>query len=145
MATTNSPRWAILQAIISALQADPALAGITIIRNPRHASSLAKGERVIVVKRQPGSLIEKPGQQEKRRFAILTGAISRKVDADQDADALALAVGNCLRKALGLLIKQNKVLNLSESIDESEVEGLDIDGAIELSTWEIQYIQSRPL
>lgn len=145
MATTNSPRWAILQTIISALQADPALAGIPIIRNPRHASSLAKGERVIVLKRQPGSLLEKPGQEEKRRFAILTGAISRKDDADQDADALAFAAGNTIRKTLGVLLRECRVVNLSESVDENDVEGLDIDGAIELSTWEIQYIQTRPL
>ena len=53
--------FAIGAAIVHALRSDPALAGVTVLDNPKRASDLQAGARIVFFEDQADKLIEQPG------------------------------------------------------------------------------------
>ena len=139
----NSLRWSLMQTLLAALQASPALAGVRVVRNPRGPASLAHGAHTVFLKDQNDTLVSKAGQVEKRTHQFLLGVVARTDGADGEADALHEAAADVLRGALRTLL-QGRAENLGESNTQFEAASLEIDGALCLSTWELQYRKPGP-
>ena len=69
--------FAIGAAIVHALRSDPALAGVTVLDNPKRASDLQAGARIVFFEDQADKLIEQPGQSAKRTYSFTVGVINR--------------------------------------------------------------------
>jgi hypothetical protein len=138
---TQSARWAIFDAICTALESDALLQDLPVVRNPRTATQLGAGEQLIVAKWGSDSLMEKPGQRERRKFRLIVGSVSRKATgADKDADAIHQAVGEVVRKALTTLAQlPDRVARIAEGDTTPDIDGIEVAGAMVLSTWEIDY------
>jgi hypothetical protein len=139
----NSLRWGVMQTLLTALQAAPALSGVLVIRNPRSPKSLTQGAHMVFLKDQRDTLTIKPGQTERRAVQFLLGTVAHTDTADSDADALHEAAADVLRAALPTLTQACRVVNLSETDTQFEAAGLEIDGALCLSTWALEYIKPR--
>ena len=144
----HSARYLIREAIALALAAEPAFAGLPIIRNPREASSLSKGVQVLVIKDENDILqsqtgTAKSGVTEKRVFSFGLGVVSRNEGADADADLLHVIATRVVRATLQALQQSRQVLELKESSVQFSVENLQIDGALVLGNWEVVYVRNR--
>lgn len=141
----NSLRWQAMQTLLAALQAAPTLAGVRVVHNPRGPTSLGQGNHTVFLKDKVDTLSDKSGQMEKRSHEFLLGAVARTDAADGEADALHEAAADVLRSALKTVLQGSRVTNLSESATQFEAANLEIDGALCLSTWELQYRKTGPL
>ncbi len=144
----HSARWLIREAVKTALQDAPNLFGLPIVVNPREPSSLAVGERVLVIKEQSDALQSqigtlKSGFTEKRVFNFSVGIVSRVEGADDDADLLHPQVRKAVYSCFPELRKVVQSLEYKENNVTFEVENLDIDGALVLSNWEVTYTKNR--
>lgn len=139
----NSLRWGAVQTLLEALQAAPTLAGVRVVHNPRTPASLGQGLHTVFLKDQSDTLIDKSGQMEKRSHQLLLGVVARTAGADCDADALHEAACEVLRGAVKTLL-QGRMVNLAESATQFEAASLEIDGALCLSTWTLQYRKTGP-
>lgn len=135
----NSLRWGAMQALLAALRTAPALADVVIVHNPRAPASLQRGAYVVFLKDQTDTMINKPGQSERRTHQFLMGAVARSDAADCEADALHEAVSGVLHSCLKTLVQQFHVMSLGEINTQFESASLEIDGALCLSTWEVVY------
>lgn len=135
----NSLRWAAMQTLLAALQAAPTLAGVRVVHNPRTPAALGDGAYIVFLKDQPDTLVNKPGQSERRTHQFLMGVVARSDIADCEADALHLAASGVLHSCLKTLVQQCNVMSLSEVNTQPESASLEIDGALCLSTWEVVY------
>lgn len=139
----QSARWAIFNAVATALETDARMQGLRLVRNPRNPSHLAGGEQLLVLKWGSDSLTDKPGQREKRKFRLILVSVSRKADgAEQDADAIHQAAGQVVREILPVLAQLpevDSVGGIAEGDTAPDVDGLEVDGAAVLSSWEISY------
>jgi hypothetical protein len=145
--TTQSARWAIFNAIAVALAGDARLQGLRVVRNPRNATQMGAGEQLVAIKWGSDSLTEKPGQREKRKFRLIVASISRKAEgADKDADAIheaAYAIVREILPAIAQLPEVDAIGGIAESDTTSDIDGLEVDGAVVLSSWEINYARRR--
>ena len=141
----NSVRWGAVQTLLAALQAAPALAGARVVHNPRTPASLGQGVYTVFIKDQTDTLTDKSGQAEKRSHQLLLGTVARSEHADCEADALHEAACDVLRSALKVLMQEKRVVNLTEESTQFEAASLEIDGALCLSTWSLQYRKPGPL
>lgn len=141
----NSMRWQAVQTVLTALRAAPALAGVRVVHNPRTPASLGQGVYTVFVKDQTDTLADKSGQVEKRTHQMLLGTVARSEHADREADALHEAACGVLRDTLRVLMQGNGVVNLTEESTQFEAASLEIDGALCLSTWTLQYRKPGPL
>lgn len=144
----HSARWLIREAVKTALRDAPALFGLPIVVNPREPSSLAVGERVLVVKEQSDALQSqagtlKSGFTEKRVFNFSVACVSRVEGADDDVDLLHAAARKAVFECFEPLRKLVQSLEYKENNVTFEVENLDIDGALVLSNWEVGYVKNR--
>jgi hypothetical protein len=139
----NSLRWGAMQTLLTALQTDPALAGVRVVHNPRTPASLNQGSHTVVLKDQTDTLTDKAGQVEKRTHQFLLAVVARTDAADCEADALHEAAADVLRAALKTVL-QGRAENLSEAHTQFEAKDLEIDGALCLSTWELKYRKPGP-
>jgi len=145
--TKQSARWAIYNEIATALENDGQLQGVKVVRNPRTAQHLGSGEQLVVIKWGSDSPTELNGNNEKRKFRVIVGGISRKREApDADADALHLAAGDVVKRTLQSLNQLpgiSQVKSIHEGDTTPDIDGIEVDGAIVLTTWEIDYKQRR--
>ena len=144
----HSARWLIREAVKTALRDAPELFGLPIIVNPREASILAVGKRVLVIKEQSDALQSqtgtlKSGFSEKRIFNFSVACVSRVEGADDDVDLLHVAARKAVFDCFEPLRKVVQSLEYKENNVTFEVENLDIDGALVLSNWEVSYIKKR--
>lgn len=141
--TTNSTRWVIFNAMASALETAPELQGVPVRRNPTSAIALKQGEHMVVVRWNTDTLIDSPGGKEKRQFRLLIGSIAKTAQSDQDADALHQVVGEVARRAIVALNSSvHKVRPLEREITP-DLDAILMEGALVLSTWEIDYDKPR--
>lgn len=140
----NSLRWQAMQTLLAALQAAPGLAGVRVVRNPRAPGTLAQSAHTVFLKDQTDTLADKRGQMQSRSHQFLLGAVARTDAADCEADALHEAAAEVLRAAIPGILAE-RVVNLSEVSTQFEAASLEIDGALVLSTWELQYRKPGPL
>lgn len=142
----NSLRWKAMQTLLQALRANPVLggAGILVVHNPRSPASLAKGPYCVFIKDQNDTLVGNAGQAEKRGHQFLLGVVARSDDAECDADALHEAAADTLRATRKVLMQDNRAENLTEANTQFESASLEIDGALCLSTWTLNYRKPSP-
>lgn len=144
----HSARWLIREAVKTALSEAQALYGLPVIVNPRTASSLAVGDRVLVVKEQSDAFQSqtgtlKSGFSEKRVFNFSVACISRVEGADDDVDLLHVTARAAVFACFEPLRKVVQSLEYKENNVTFEVENLDIDGALIVSNWEVGYVKNR--
>lgn len=136
---TNSPRWAIFNAVCAALERAPELQGVPVKRNPTSALAIKRGELLLVVRWNADSLTEKRGQIERRQFRLLVGSIAATEQADRDADAMHTVAGEVARRTLTELASQHGVGNLAEREITPDLDSILIEGALVLSAWDVNY------
>jgi hypothetical protein len=147
----HSARWIIREAVKTALQNAPELFELPIVVNPREASSLGVGKRVLVIKEQSDALQSqtgtlKSGFTEKRVFNFSVACVSRVADvggADDDVDLLHVSARAAVFACFEPLRAVVQSLEYKENNVMFEVENLDIDGALVLSNWEVTYTKKR--
>jgi hypothetical protein len=144
----HSARWLIREAVKAALQSAPELFELPIIVNPREASSLGVGKRVLVIKEQSDALQSqtgtlKSGFTEKRVFNFSVACVSRVEGADDDVDLLHVSARAAVFSCFEPLRAVVQSLEYKENNVTFEVENLEIDGALVLSNWEVAYTKKR--
>jgi hypothetical protein len=140
----NSIRYRISAAIVEALRAAPALAGVKVLDNPTDASALQAGERLVLVEDQTDRFIDQKNQQGKRRFAFTLGAINRSANDRAGADADYQAAEAAVRGTHKHLMSTLGCGPLHEEEVTFRVEGIDVGGALVLGTFSVEYLKSRP-
>lgn len=140
----NSPRWAIMQTLLTALQTAPTLAGVRILHNPRGPAALAQGEHLVFLKDQTDTLSDNAGQQQTRSHQFALGAVSHASDADCQADALHEAAASVLRSTAKTTMSNQRAINLLEQATSFDVGTLELDGTLVMSTWVLQYRKAAP-
>lgn len=142
--STQSLRYQISAAIVQALSTAPALSGAVVLDHPKAPSDLSKGTRVIFVEDQADDLIDQPNQQAKRSFSFAVGVINRTAQdrAGADADNLAseAAIRQCHQDVLASTLRCGQLRELGVRF---KVEGLDVGGALILTSYAVDYRKGR--
>ena len=139
-------------AVVSALTAEMGPTGVSVIDNPTTVAALDKGRRVVFVEDRDDNLISKEGQAEARTFSFVIGVINRTDGARAGADAdmqQAKAVATLAARDACMALVASKALVISQYPREGQRtyrhERIDIDGALILTSFEIDYrLPSRP-
>ena len=133
--------FAIGSAIVAALRADPALAGAKVLDNPKRASDLQDGARIVFFEDQSDKLISQPGQAAKRTYAFTLGAINRtqhdRQGAHADYRAAKRAVRNCLPAVNKLVQLYDR--GLAEGDVIYRLENIDVGGGLVLGLFTVDY------
>lgn len=137
--TANSLRWQLFDAVATALEAAPALQGVEVVRNPQQPPRLDPGAYLIVVRWNSDALESKPGQREKRRLRMAVASLANTPAAARDADALHQAVVAVVRATMPTLNSVATEVVPSESDTSPDLEGILIEGALVVSSWDIAY------
>lgn len=133
--------FAIGAAIVHALRSDPALAGVTVLDNPKRASDLQAGARIVFFEDQADKLIEQPGQSAKRTYSFTVGVINRteqdRRGAHADYRAAKRAVRNCL-PAINALVRL-EARGMVEGDVLYRLENIDVGGGLVLGQFTVDY------
>lgn len=140
----SSQRLLISNTLVAALRSAADMVGAQILDNPTEAQGLAKGDRVVWIEDQVDDPIEQAGQQGKRRFTFALGVINRTSDDRAGADADHQAALSAITKAHTALMRDHRCGPLREGQTVFRVEGLDIGGALILTTYTVEYLRPRP-
>lgn len=132
---------AIGAAIVAALRTAPALNGATVLDNPKRASDLQTGSRIVFFEDQADKLIEQPGQLAKRTYSFTLGVINRtqndRQGAHADYRAAKRAVRNCL-PAINALVRL-EARGMVEGDVMYRLENLDVGGGLVLGLFTVDY------
>lgn len=143
MSLPQSAGFELVGKVVTAFASEPDLTGLPVVRNPRRPQDLAEGTRVIIVAESSDKQVSKAGNRETRVRSFSVGALSRVEGADADADALAELVSSVTHAALVLMQATAEITRMAEVSVQFHVDDLEVDGAIVVSGWEIQYIRKR--
>jgi hypothetical protein len=138
---SNSTRWALFNAVATALETAPELQGVPVHRNPKQAVPLAPGEYALLAFWGRDSLVERKGNDDVRSFDIAVGSMANTEQAARDADAMHQVATNVLRLILPALngVPGVREVNVREADKGSELEKPLIEGDIVLSTYTLTY------
>jgi hypothetical protein len=130
---------------------DPPDLRLKIERNPRNPYTRKDGDRIIWVTTESDSWVDEKAAIGKRRYAFTLGFICRLKLADEIADqdyiqamttirdrgtrVIAEAVTAAGGQIGGAVVERNTVYS---------VEGIEIDGALILAGWHIEYSRPKP-
>ena len=133
--------FAIGAALLAALRADPALAGVRVIDNPVRASDLADGARVVFFEDAGDAPIEQPGQSAKRTYSFTLGAINRTTEARAGAHADYRAAKRVVRNAMPAISSAVRLegRGLVEGAVAYRIENIDVGGGLVLGTYTVDY------
>jgi hypothetical protein len=143
MSLPQSVGFQLVGKVVAAFASAPDLIGLPVVRNPRRPQDLSVGTRVIIVAESSDKQISKAGNRETRVRSFSVGALSRLEGADADADALAELVSNVTHAALVAMAATAEITRMTEASVQFHVDDLEVDGAIVVSGWEIQYTRKR--
>lgn len=142
----SSVPFLISAAVVSALEADTELTGVTVVDNPETATALDKGARVVFVEDKEDFPIDKPGQAEGRTFAFIVGVINRsagaRAGADADMERVKAVATLAARDGCKALVTSKAIVNFQyprEMQRAYRVEGIDVGGALITTRFEIDY------
>lgn len=143
----NSTRYAIHQVVMALVEAVAADESADALNNPALPVGLqGRAAKVLFVLGRGDDLIDQPGAREKRRARLVLGAYARTATADLDADALHFAARSAVRG--GLRAAMNGVGIMAPIVRETQVEPdlkeTQTDGALLLSAYEIEYLETYP-
>ena len=145
-ALPHSPAHAITSALFAAIAADPLLSPLPLSRNPRRAAQLGDGPVVLVLKEVRDGMSRDPGAAELRQREVSLGVVCRATGADALADKVYHYLHIVAYDALSTLQQSNADVRSIKEIDTRyEVEDIEIDGAIVIGTWSVNYRYRRPI
>lgn len=133
--------FAIGAALLAALRAAPALAGVRVFDNPSRASDLAEGARIVFFEDAGDAPIEQPGQSAKRSYSFTLGAINRTPDARAGAHADYRAAKRAVRNAMPAISNVVRLdgRGLVEGAVAYRLENIDVGGGLVLGTYTVDY------
>lgn len=140
----SSQRYLISATLMAALRSAADLADALVLDNPTEAQALSKGDRIVWIEDQADDPIEQAAQQGKRRFTFALGVINRTSDDRAGADVDHQAALAAITKAHTPLMRDHRCGPLREGQTVFRVEGLDIGGALILTTYTVEYLRPRP-
>lgn len=143
MSLPQSAGFELVGKVVAAFASATDLTGLPVVRNPRRPQDLAVGSRVIIVAESSDKQLSKAGNRETRVRSFSVGALSRGEGADADADGLAELVSSVTHAALASMQATAEITKMAEVSVQFHVDDLEVDGAIVVSGWEIQYIRKR--
>lgn len=144
-ALPHSAGYAITSALLGGIAANALLSGLPLSRNPRRPAHLGKGSVVLVLSDKEDNLVSDPGAAELRRRDVSLGVLCREDDADALADKVYQHLHVAAYDALRLLQQTNADIRaLKETGVRFSVEDIEIDGAIVIGGWSIDYRYRRP-
>jgi hypothetical protein len=141
----NSTRYRIHQVFKTVLTPVAASNSAALLTNPVLPMGLKEhGNRVLFTLDRGDDLMEQPGQKEKRRAKLVVGAFVRSDDADNDADQLHFAARTAIKRIKLALTAQSIDTIVREVQTESELKEHAVEGALLLSSFEIEYKETYP-
>ena len=122
--------YAIGAAVVQTLRAAPELAGALVLDNPRRASDLSEGDRIVFFEDQSDRQRDNPAQVQHRTYSFAVGVVSR-------------AAKRALR-TLGMAAITSAGVDINGAgIREGEVryrlENIDVGGELVLGTFTLDY------
>ncbi len=130
-------------AIVQALRDAPALAGAMVLDNPRRASGLAEGARIVFFEDAGDRPRSNEAQVQHRTYSFTLGVISRAANARQAAHTDYRAAKRVLRLVCMPAMTQAGVEVTGGGLREGEVtyrlENIDVGGELVLGTFTIDY------
>lgn len=142
----NSARYAIHQTAMALVAAVAGANAAEAVNNPALPIGLqGRAAKVLFLLGRGDDLIDQPGAREKRCARLVLGAYARTAAADLDVDALHFAARIALR---GLRVALSGAgINapiVREVQAEPELKATQADGALLLSAYEVEYIETYP-
>ena len=133
--------YAIGAAIMGALRADASLVGAKVLDNPRRASDLQDGARIVFFEDQNDKLIQQPGQSAKRTYGFTLGVINRTTSDRQGAHADYRAAKRVIRNSMPEIVKlvQIEGRGLVEGDVLYRLENIDVGGGLVLGLFTVDY------
>ena len=130
-------------AIVQALRDAPALTGAVVLDNPRRASDLSEGARIVFFEDAGDTPRSNEAQVQARTYRFTLGVISRAASARQAAHADYRAAKRALR-TLGMAAITSAGVDINGAgIREGEVryrlENIDVGGELVLGTFTLDY------
>jgi hypothetical protein len=141
----NSTRYRIHQVFKTVLTPVAASNSAALLTNPVLPVGLKEhGNKVLFTLDRGDDLLEQPGQREKRRAKFLVGAFVRSDDADNDADQLHFAARTAIKRIKAAMALEGIDTLVREVQAEQEVKEHAVEGALLLSSFEIEYKETYP-
>jgi hypothetical protein len=144
--TAQSIPYLLSQALVQALGAAPDLAGAVVKDNPTDPQQLSDGARLVFVEDKGDAPLSRPGQAEGRTFTVTVGVINRtegdRAGADADMQAAKTAVQAATLEAGRVLVASKRILAIQAAREGQRayrVEGIDVGGAMVVTTFDIDY------
>lgn len=137
----NGAAFAIGAAFFAALQAEAAFEGARLLDNPKRASDLDDGERVVFFE----DVSDGPGAQDKpleRVYRYNLGVINRTEQARLGSHRDYRTAKRTVKSALSRLKEVVQVANHREGEVAFRLENVDVGGGLVLGTFSISYRDS---
>lgn len=133
--------YAIGAAIVAALRASAALSGATVLDNPKRASDLSTGDRIVFFEDQADKPIAQPGQSQRRVYAFSVGVINRTEQDRQQAHADYRAAKRVVRSCMPEIGKLVQIdgRGLAEGDVSYRLENIDVGGGLVIGLYTLDY------
>lgn len=133
--------FAIGAAIVAALRLEFEPGGVIVLDNPKRASDLQTGERIVFFEDQADKFVAQPGQSQKRTYGFTVGVINRAAAARQGAHADYRAAKRVIRDCMPEIVKLVQIEG--RGIVEGDVlyrlENIDVGGGLVLGLFTLDY------
>lgn len=133
--------FAIGGAVFAALQEAFAAGGVVVLDNPKRASDLQTGDRIVFFEDQADKFVAQPGQSQKRSYGFSVGVINRTQAARQGAHADYRAAKRVIRDCMPEISKLVQIEG--RGIVEGDVlyrlENIDVGGGLVLGLFTLDY------
>ena len=128
-------------AIVQALRDAPALTGAVVLDNPRRASDLSEGARIVFFEDAGDTPRSNEAQVQARTYRFTLGVISRAANARQAAHTDYRAAKRAIRAAITAMAQGG--VNVRGQVRETNVsfqlENIDVGGCLVLGTFAVDY------
>lgn len=142
----QSDGYAITTALLEAIRGDAVLSALPLVRNPRRPGQLASGKVLIILAEQADDLVSAAGVAENRQRTFSAGVVARVPDAAEAvADAVYGRLHQVAHDALRQLQAAGNVRTVKETGIRFQVDDVDVDGALVIGGWAIDYRYKRLL
>ena len=133
--------YAIGAAVVQTLRTAPELVGAVVLDNPRRASDLSEGERIVFFEDQSDRQRDNPAQVQHRTYSFAVGVVNRSTNARQAAHADYRAAKRAIRAAITAMAQGG--VNVRGQVRETNVsfqlENIDVGGCLVLGTFAVEY------
>jgi pimeloyl-ACP methyl ester carboxylesterase len=135
--------YAIGAAVVQTLRTAPELVGAVVLDNPRRASDLSEGERIVFFEDQSDRQRDNPAQVQHRTYSFAVGVVNRSTNARQAAHADYRAAKRAIRTLAMTAMTQAGVEVNGGGLREGEVryrlENIDVGGELVLGVFTLDY------